>query len=180
MWLPKNERKLLTIYYIAICEALKKTNSTPTDEKWYDISDLTRIFEHGNHKKEARKLEDERHRKKEGSEESEQEKSNFEKQKKKIKTFTTTKAIIDTTNAALESLELIKITPHQTERMRNGISLTIDGYYLGRKYTNPLISSGLWFREYKGHWLWLIIAYIAGILSPFLIDALRQFFENRR
>ena len=58
MWLPKNERKLLVIYYIAIREALQKIDSKPTDDKWYSTSDVIKLFSHRDYKKEAKTLKD--------------------------------------------------------------------------------------------------------------------------
>ena len=54
------------------------------------------------------------------------------------------------------------------------ISLTITGYDLGRKYNSWFIPSGLWFAEYKDHWFWLIISYIAGIISVLLVNWLSK------
>lgn len=49
------------------------------------------------------------------------------------------------------------------------VCLTLEGTDLARKYSSWLTRTGLWFAEYKHHWLWLVIAYFAGILSTIFI-----------
>ena len=55
-----------------------------------------------------------------------------------------------------------------------GISPTLAGYDLGRKYNSWWSKSGLWFAEYKNHWIWLIVSYIAGIISMLLVNWLSK------
>jgi hypothetical protein len=50
------------------------------------------------------------------------------------------------------------------------IGLTVTGYDLGRKYARFLTRSGLWFEEYRNHWLWLIAAFIGGAISTRFLD----------
>jgi hypothetical protein len=73
-------------------------------------------------------------------------------------------------NKALLERHLIKLTPHGSERHVCGIELTIDGYDLGRKYSSWLIWTGLCFAEYRHHWLWVIGAFVFGILGTLLVQ----------
>ena len=49
--------------------------------------------------------------------------------------------------------------------MDTTVSLTLEGRDLGRKYSSWFTRSGLRFAEYKHHWIWIIVAYVGGILS---------------
>ena len=48
--------------------------------------------------------------------------------------------------------------------------------YGERRYSNFLESSGLWFQEYKHHWIWLIVALFGGALGVKLFDFIASFF----
>lgn len=54
------------------------------------------------------------------------------------------------------------------------ITLTLKGYDLGRKYNSWFIRTGLWFEEYKNHWLILILGFVAGILGALVVECLRN------
>lgn len=66
---------------------------------------------------------------------------------------------------------LIQVTDHQQINNVIVLSLTSDGYELGRRYANWFVRSGLCFQEYRNHWLWLIFAFCGGaIISTILHD----------
>ena len=65
---------------------------------------------------------------------------------------------------------LIVLEHHEQERDVVLIALTVDGYDLGRKYAGFLTRSGLWFEEYRDHWLWLVIAFFGGVIGTKLLD----------
>ena len=176
MWLPKNERKLLEIYYIARCEGLKKVDSDPTNEKWYSQSELVDIFSDKNYIEKTRMLKTDFHKAVESTyEESNGDHYNHEKTKREMKTTLSTMAAIDAANAALVARNLIKISQHQTQS-RIGVSLAIEGYDLGRKYNKKFDRGALWFHEYKDHWIWIILGFIAGILGALVVDVLKTIF----
>ena len=52
------------------------------------------------------------------------------------------------------------------------LRLTLSGLDLASKYDNWFTRSGLWFAEYKHHWLWVILAFIAGSLFHWLLGKL--------
>ena len=45
------------------------------------------------------------------------------------------------------------------------VELTLDGWDLGRKYNHWFTRTGLWWAEYKGHWVWVLL----GIIISFVI-----------
>lgn len=54
--------------------------------------------------------------------------------------------------------------------MQKTLSLTLEGYDLGRKYNSWWIRSGLWFAEYKYHWIWVIVSFLGGIIGALLVN----------
>jgi len=54
------------------------------------------------------------------------------------------------------------------------INLTLNGLDLGRKYNSWWTCSGLWFAEYKHHWIWLIVSFLGGIIGALLVNWLSQ------
>ena len=63
----------------------------------------------------------------------------------------------------------------QTDNLeRTIISLTIEGYDLGSKYNSWWIRSGLWFTEYKHHWIWLIVSFLGGIFGALIVSWLSK------
>ncbi|MCH8119927.1 MAG: hypothetical protein IIC00_09390 [Planctomycetes bacterium] len=50
------------------------------------------------------------------------------------------------------------------------VQLTLDGYDLGRKYSSWWTRSGLWFAEYKNHWIWIIVSFLGGVIGGLLIN----------
>ena len=54
------------------------------------------------------------------------------------------------------------------------VQLSLEGYDLGRKYSSWWTRSGLWFAEYKDHWIWLIVSFLGGLIGGFLINWLSR------
>lgn len=57
----------------------------------------------------------------------------------------------------------------------NGLTLclTIQGYDLASKYDHWFSRTGLWFAEYKDHWIWLLCAFIGGIIGALIVEWLK-------
>ena len=84
-----------------------------------------------------------------------------------------TNKIFDTIGYASRTLmarELIHFEEEQDDISILKISLTLEGFDLGRKYNSWLTCSGLWFAEYKNHWIWLIVSFLGGIIGGLLIN----------
>ncbi len=54
------------------------------------------------------------------------------------------------------------------------LEFTLKGYDLGRKYDSWWSRTGLWYSEYKGHWMWLIVAFLGGIISTLIVNWLSK------
>lgn len=50
------------------------------------------------------------------------------------------------------------------------ISLTLNGFDLGRKYSCWFTRTGLAYEEYKKHWIWLIVSFLLGILATLIVS----------
>ncbi len=79
---------------------------------------------------------------------------------------------LEIANAHLKDRKLIEITPHESETGIAGVFLTLEGRDLGRKYNSWFDRSGLWFREYKDHWVLLIVGFLGGVLGALLVQSL--------
>lgn len=77
-------------------------------------------------------------------------------------------------NAGLERRGFIELQNHQSESDVKAISLTINGYDLGRKYNSWWTRSGEWFAEYKNHWIWIVVSFLGGVLGALLINWLSR------
>ena len=91
-------------------------------------------------------------------------------QKRQIfKEYFADKRRFDFANISLEKRNLIKIKKHESESDAAGISLTIEGYDVCRKYSSWWGYTGLWFKEYKDHWIMLILGVLGGVLGSLLL-----------
>ena len=53
------------------------------------------------------------------------------------------------------------------------LRLTLEGYDLASKYDHWFSRTGLWFAEYKDHWIWLLSGFIGGIIGALIVDWLK-------
>jgi hypothetical protein len=166
MWLPKDERQLLRIYYWNIRDRQKKIGSNPLEEVWGTISkDFAEAFEANDWKEAARRFKADLH-KSEGTtyreaDEKSKEKWNLKDARGQIKRYLDIRSRVDAANAVLAERNLIEVRPHESED-NMGVSFTIEGYDLGRKYVKWHTLIGLWIGEYS--WVWLILAGLIGAL----------------
>ena len=144
MWLPEKERKLLRRYYLDIGKI--------GESKVY--KDTIPLMEEIGYRKAMR----------EGIKEDGERGEDLEK-----------RCIdeLDNSNNLLRERGLIKLQ-HDETMDDPTIELTIKGYDLGRKYNSWIIKTGLWFEEYKNHWLILILGFVAGILGALIVEWLRK------
>jgi hypothetical protein len=154
MWLSKDERRLLAGYYTQLRDI--------GTEKVYHVLSLCDLLARCGHNRPIPEYGD--------IEEDTGATKDPEDFKRKLKSYIDCAARIQIANKLLAERGLIKITPHQHATDVVGISLTLDGYDLGRRYASFLERSGLFFQEYKNHWVWLIVAFIGGALGVKLID----------
>jgi len=77
------------------------------------------------------------------------------------------KSIVATANKVLSERKFIK---YREAGISIELSLSIEGYDLGRKYSSWWTRSGLLFAEYKHHWIWIIISFLVGIIGALLVN----------
>ena len=147
MWLPKDERRLLLYYY----RGINKVNG----EESLDLKELVQslfcknIKELQLHEKEKRD-------------------KDIEEQ---VKDYIDEKNRVAAANEALKRRGLIEQIIHSGGKVRR-ITLNLEGYDLGRKYSSWWDSSGLWFADYREHWIWLIVSFFGGVLGGLSINLL--------
>ena len=180
MWLPRDERHLLMAYYVNIFNIDDRNVSIYVDKpKWFVISNWTRIFEIPKWfpiltpwmiKQTACKVKGYFDTSTAADENS---KSN-NLTRKAVKKHIEYDKRLKIANTALEKRKLIRMQKHECCDDVAGIDLTIEGYDLGRKYSSWWTRSGLWFAEYKNHWIWLIVSFVGGIIGALLINWLSK------
>jgi hypothetical protein len=159
MWLPKNERKLLSYYY-------RKINNVETSQ-YFEMKDLIKAF---------------------GEDLFKPSKLNIEmilltyKLFENINNLLTQRGLIKWEILNPISISTLQDLPKTSEvlgwtestNVNFRITLTLEGYDLGRKYSSWLTRSGLWFAEYKDHWFWLIVSFIGGIIGALTVNWLSK------
>ena len=154
MWLSKDERRLLAGYFTQIGEI--------GTEKVYLIADLSALLSFRGYRAPIVSV---------GSPEASADHLNASNT-----TRVAASADVRTANRIrmahklLAERGLIMVSPHQHDSNAVVIGLTLDGYDYGRRYSSFWASSGLWFREYRNHWIWLIVAFFGGAVGAKLID----------
>ncbi len=73
-------------------------------------------------------------------------------------------------NAHLTDRQLVEITPHSSEPGIEGVFLTLEGYDLARCYSNWFDRTGLCFREYKDHWIVMVVGFVVGVLGTLVVQ----------
>ena len=129
MWLPKDERRLLAGYNSLIGDI--------GTEKVYRLGDLACLLRFRGYRCAVPEYGD--------SEASSDESDDLESMKREVVQYIDTCHRIEKANGLLAARRLINLTPHQHEMHVVVVGLSVDGYDLGRRYSNLLESSGLWF-----------------------------------
>jgi hypothetical protein len=163
MWLPRDERRLLQGYYVTIGEVSKQHEFSLDDLLGFIKSNASSELPPSGHPQRVKKYEE------------------WLKDRNRV--------II--ANEALEERGLITgsrafqvfVAGIPCEKSESNqplaISLTINGYDLGRKYNSPWVCIKLWYEQYiKNHPIILLIvsliSYIAGIISMLLVNWLSK------
>ena len=164
MWLPIDERNLLVGYYVNICNRDDRNVQKIDEDKWFSINEWTTIFAWFYRtpilgcilvKHAARKING--YGDKENKSDNKKDDLDFEHMKKKIKKEISNQKRFGFANSSLEKRKLIGIKKHESEEDVVGISLTLEGYDLGKKYSGWWDRTGQWFVEYRNHWIWKIV-----------------------
>jgi|SRR5581483_5897810 len=148
MWLSRDERRLLRGYYGLI-------GDLHADES-FRIDDLATLLTFWGYRRKIPTYQDHAL--------PENPVVGHEVMRNAIRTLIQKRNRVKKANGLLVARNLIKVTPHNGDDGVVNISLTLDGFDLGRKYANWFEWSGHWFEAYRNHWLWLIFATIGGSL----------------
>jgi hypothetical protein len=176
MWLPRDERHILLAYYVNIFDFDDRDVARHLkNPKWFHSSDWTYVLKLPQWvpvvslsllRKRARQIK--AYGDRDGSPSKE---DILSKRGQKIveQTIQSLKRL-EIANAHLTDRKLIEITPHKSESEVAGVLLTLEGHDLGRKYNSWFYRSGLWFREHKDHWVWLVVSFLGGVLGALLVQ----------
>ena len=77
------------------------------------------------------------------------------------------KGVIESANKRLQERGLIEARECGTGQYE--VTITLTGWDLGCKYNSWWDRTGLWFREYKDHWIWLIVSFAGGVLGALVV-----------
>ena len=154
MWLPKDERVLLAHYYNWIGQ--------PSIEQHFRNSQLVELL---TLKKRWEIKELQRKRGKD-----------FKKIMQEQSLYGERINRLSIANKTLSERDLITLQPYLHDPDVIVVTLGLKGYDLGRKYSHWWTRSGLWFAEYKHHWIWVIVAFVGGIVATVLAQWLSKVF----
>lgn len=77
---------------------------------------------------------------------------------------------------SLEKCQLIVTKPHQSEPGVCFVELSVTGWDLGRRYASPLSWMGVWVREYR--WVWGLVTLLLGALLAELVHLVGYLFKK--
>lgn len=154
MWITQDERRLLRGYY----ELLGDIGT----EEAFRLDGLGLLLTFWGYRKQIPKYED--------APLQENPVADHEAMKCAIRLVIQNRNRVKKANSLLVTGNLIKLTRRDSDESVLIISLTLDGYDLGRKYAGWLENSGLWFNEYRNHWLWLFLAIVGGGVIAKLVE----------
>ena len=77
-----------------------------------------------------------------------------------------------TASNSLQKRNLIAFLHHRGDAIT--VQLSLEGYDLGRKYSSWWTRSGLWFAEFKNHWIWFIVSFLGGVIGALLVNWLSR------
>ena len=160
MWLPKDERRLLQGYYIRI--------RTVEGEKCFRISSWIPVLTSRWVNRGAMKVKE--YDQGELERPAGNDKRDVEQVKEGLKKYIGQRNRLEVANKVLEKRGLVKRQKHKYVDDVEVIALTIDGYDLGRRYSKWFTRTGLWFAEYRNHWIWLIVSFFGGVLGAVLVN----------
>ncbi len=176
MWLPRDERHILLAYYTNIFDLDDRDVARYLKQcKWFRSSDWTYVLKLPQWipivssswvGKRARRIKDYDNRvtsPSKGDILSGRGPKIMEEAAQSLKR-------LEIANMHLKDRQLVEITPRGSETGVAGVLLTLEGYDLARRYSHWFSRTGLWFREYKDHWIWLAVSFIGGVLGALVVQ----------
>lgn len=157
VWLTLHERRLLVGYYHLIGEV--------DEEAAYYLSGLSPVLKTYSPCHQILQY---------GEGATDQPTNSAEELKKQINELIESSRIVRHANNLLAQRNLIETKDHSSQNDVVIVSLTIDGYDLGRKYSSFYVRTGLCFSEYKNHWIVLVLGFLAGLLGSLVFKTLER------
>jgi len=180
MWLPRDERHILLGYYANIFDMKDRNVETYLkNPKWFRSDDWTSVLKCPQWmpllslcliRKQAKRI----RAYGDGSTPHPDEDILSKEGKQIIARTAQMLKRLRITNMHLEQRILIDVRPHKSEDGVAGVSLTLEGYDLARRYQGWFGRTGLWFREYKHHWIWLLVSFLGGVLGALVVEWLSR------
>ncbi|MFH1716444.1 MAG: hypothetical protein ABIF19_03765 [Planctomycetota bacterium] len=185
MWLPKEERYLLMFY--TACDP-----NFDQSEMTFEIEDLKRVLSKKIRPSQVVKFASELRERKNGARRRDNDVENTQAGGnnksvmtqnvdnvdgvKKYMSWLRAKVTIESVNNRLKERGLIESRECGTGFYQ--VKMNLAGWDLGNKYNSRWSRNVLWFREYKDHWIWLIVSFFGGVIGALLINWLSSLFTN--
>jgi len=163
MWLPKDERRLLAGYYrliggFDVCKLFRSDDLNSLLRIRQQIGRIQCYGESGAPVPPQHESADM------------QNMSDFKSQVRKLINI---RSRIRAANGRLAARGLITIgefADNDGSESRVQVSLSLEGYDLGRQYSRWWDRSGLWFDFRRNHWIWALSSFAGGILGALLVN----------
>jgi len=172
MWLPRDERHVLLAYYTNIFDSNDRNVARYLETaKWFRSDDWMDVLRSPQwmpmvspvlERKQARRINAH------GAGVSPSGGDTVSKQR--IRATIQLQRRLGIANTHLKNRQLVEITPHESETGVAGVLLTLEGYDLARRYSHWFERTGLWFREYRDHWISMVVSFIGGVLGALAVQ----------
>jgi hypothetical protein len=163
VWLPKDERRLLAGYYRNVGEQDLATvrRGGCFAASAYQLDEIVKLLRRGRVRISQYGQAGREHHGTAGA---------VEERKDAVCEFVGVRARAEQANQLLARRQLLALEDHEAVRDVRVVTLTLAGYDLGRQYSKWWDRTGLWFKEYRNHWVWLIGSLLGGVLGALLIE----------
>jgi len=165
MWLPKEERHLLMVYTVFDPNFDGQDMVFKVEDlKWA----LDKCLQPSKIVKRASELRKEAEKQDQKVNTLENTQTDGNKKVEEYMSWLRAKATIRSINNRLRARGLIESRECDTGCYE--VKMTLAGWDLGDKYNSWCSRNVLWFREYKDHWIWLIVGFLGGIVGALLVN----------
>ncbi|MFC1637207.1 hypothetical protein ACFL5Z_20505 [Planctomycetota bacterium] len=178
MWLPKEERHLLIVYTIFDPNFDKSAMTFQIEDlQWVIAKHLKprHVVKRASELREEKRNQNQKVSNSENTQISKNKKSvmsgncqdNGDSVKKYL-SWLNAKATIESVNNRLKERDLIESSEQGTGFYE--VKMKLAGWDIGSKYISWWSRNYLWFREYKDHWIWIIVSFFGGVVGALFIN----------